>query len=120
MSARTRGIIVGVETDKLIVEASDREVRRYGRGDQVELERQATLSQQRRERGVTGIPRGQADLTKLMEHGLLYDQHGKVVCAILSLTTETEAIDATVFGDLNRRRYLPGLVSYSIQARGHI
>ena len=116
VSAKTRGIIVGTESDKLIVEASLADVRRYSSGDTVQVERRDPFPGLR---GVhrtrvgalhaTGLPPCTADLQDVITHGVLYDRHGQVVCAIeqFSYGYDTQHYDVTAFGD-TESRYVAG------------
>lgn len=122
MSATTRAIVIGKDSEKLILAATEREIQQYALDQTVSIltrERRAEVARALRARNLVGRPRidPAVNLQKLVEDGRLYDAEGRVVAGIEEFSVDRDRIETTTFGDTNRT-YVPGMMTIYITAVG--
>ena len=114
MSAITRGIVLGQDGDELIIQATDAEVARFGKGSAVAVAQAAKKAK----KGLLTLN----DFAWAM-NGTLYDEQGRPVCIVRRFEVDqaVDYIDATNLANTNAT-YVNGLsdVHYRIEAEGPV
>ncbi len=102
-----RGIILREQADVLVVQPTDGEVVKFGKGTPVSVNGPvAPLTM-----------RDVADMVGLGE--VLYDIHGRAVAMIQDMTVHRDRMETTAFGS-DHRSYINGLQRFEIRATGPV